>query len=151
MMRLIPATAVAAALRALTVSGALLLTSLAAGAATAEDVFPVPALPSGIKAELQEMFLDIKPDGQLTYARFRFVAPGLTGEGAPDYEARLGDMDVLCRDYALPHVAVTPDPVDVIVISLADRAIEFGVADPEATQFFESYSIENGACIWGDF
>ena len=111
----------------------------------------MPDLPSGLKAELQDMFLDIKPDGELTYARFRFIAPGLAGDEAPELEARMQDMDVLCRDYALPHVEVTPQKVDRVVISLADRATEFGVTDPEATQFFESYRIENGACIWGEF
>ncbi len=131
--------------------GAMLLALAAGAGAAAQEDFPVPELPSGVKAELLESFLDIKPDGTLTYARFRFVAPGLVGEGAPDYESRLKDMDVLCRDYALPHVAVTPDRVDVIVISIADRPSEFGVADPETTQFFESYSVENGTCIWGDF
>ena len=125
--------------------------ALAAGGVQAEQAFPLPTLPSGLEVVLQEKFLDIKPDGDLTYARFRFVAPGLSGEGAPDFEARLKDMDVLCSDYALPHVEVTPDKVDRIVISLADRALEFGVADPAATQFFEIYGVENGACIWGEF
>ena len=149
-MRFIPAIARRASLSARPLGGAVLL-AMATGVAAAEQAFPVPALPSGLKVELLESFLDIKPDGEQTYARFRFVAPGLVGEGAPDFEARLGDMDVLCRDYALPHVAVTPEKVDVIVISIAERASEFGVADPETVQFFESYSIENGACIWGDF
>lgn len=132
------------------VAGVVLLAT-ASSAAVAEEDFAIPALPSGLQVEILEQFLDIKPDGELTYARFRFLAPDLAGEGAPDFEARLADMDVLCRDYALPHINVTPEKVDRIVISFTDRPTEFGVANPEATQFFESYSIENGACIWGDF
>lgn len=130
--------------------GAVML-ALSASTAAAQESFPVPALPSGLKAVLLESFLDVKPDGELTYARFRFVAPELDSEGAPDFEARLQDMDVLCRDYALPHVAVTPDKVDVIVISIANRPSEFGVADPDTMQYFESYSVQDGTCIWGDF
>ena len=127
------------------------LLAIATSTAVAQEDFAIPALPSGLKVELLDKFLDIKPDGELTYARFRFLAPDIAGENAPDFEARLADMDVLCRDYALPHIGVTPEQVDRIVISIADQPTEFGVANPEATQFFESYSIKNSACIWGDF
>ena len=37
---------------------------------------------------------------------------------------------------------------EVIVISLADRVTEFGVSDPEATQFFEAFRLSNDTCIW---
>ncbi|WP_306005826.1 DUF6497 family protein [Aquicoccus porphyridii] len=127
---------------------------VAAGAkASAGDpgAMPVPPLPSGLDAELHEMFLDVKPDGLLTYARFRFIAPDIAGADAPDFSERIGDMEFLCDSYAMPHVAATPEPVDRIVISLSDRAVAFGQPDPDATQFFEAFSIENGACIWEEF
>lgn len=124
----------------------------AAGAAGAgADPMPVPSLPSGLDAALHEMFLDIKPDGLMTYARFRFVAPGIAAPDAPRFEVRIGDMEFLCNAYALPHVVATSAPVDRIVISLADRAIPFGQADPDATQFFEVFSIRDDACIWEEF
>ena len=126
---------------------------LAAGSAmaTAADRPPVPPLPSGIAAELQELVLDVKPDGQFDYARFRFVAPGIAGADAPDFETRAKDMDFLCQSYAWPYLSDKPQIFDRIVISLSDRATEFGVADPDATQFFEVYRIEDGACIWEEF
>ncbi|MEZ5714424.1 MAG: DUF6497 family protein [Paracoccaceae bacterium] len=125
--------------------------ALMAGPAWAGDRPPVPAVPSGIEVALQEAILDVKPDGMLTYARYRFVAPGIVGAGAPGFDARAADMQYLCDAYALPQVLNGPDTVDRISISLADRETEFGVADPEATQYFELYRIENGACIWEEF
>ena len=33
-------------------------------------------------------------------------------------------------------------------ISLSDVAVPFGQAAPEATQFFEAYSVTDGICTW---
>ena len=87
---------------------------LAAGSAmaTAADRPPVPPLPSGIAAELQELVLDVKPDGQFDYARFRFVAPGIAGADAPDFETRAKDMDFLCQAYAWPYLSDKPQIFD---------------------------------------
>jgi hypothetical protein len=38
-----------------------------------------------------------------------------------------------------------------IIISLEDRPVPFGEADPEAVQYFEAFRVENGACIWEVF
>ncbi|UYV39003.1 DUF6497 family protein [Rhodobacteraceae bacterium D3-12] len=122
-----------------------------AGQGMAEGVYPVPKLPSGLAVEVLDKFLDVKADGELTFGRFRFLAPELPDTAAMAYEVRLKDMDVLCADYALPHVKVTPDPVDRIVISISDKPIKFGETAPGVVQFFEVYRIENGACIWEEF
>ena len=135
-----PAAALGVAVGAVTAAGA--------GAA---DHPPVPALPSGLGAVLQEVLLDVKPDGMFTYARFRFVAPAIAGDGVPAGDGRSADMDFLCDEYALPVVLEGSEAVDRIAISISDRATEFGVADPEAIQFFELYRIENGLCIWEEF
>lgn len=111
----------------------------------------VVALPSGVEARLHELIQDVKPDGVRTYARFRFVAPGIVGEGAPDFEARQADMDFLCSDVALPFLREAGASFDNISISLSDRETEFGQANPDAAQFFELYRVENGACIWEEF
>ncbi|KPP88674.1 MAG: hypothetical protein HLUCCO07_11620 [Rhodobacteraceae bacterium HLUCCO07] len=139
-----------ARLRAWGLCAFLMVTAGAAGA-DGSDPVPVPTLPSGLDAGLHEMFLDIKPDGQMTYARFRFVAPEVAGEDAPDFEARVRDLEFLCNTFALPRVEATPEPVDRIVISLADRAIPFGQSDPDVTQFFEVFSIRDDICIWEEF
>ncbi|WP_347310372.1 DUF6497 family protein [Defluviimonas sp. SAOS-178_SWC] len=84
--------------------------------------------------------------------RFRFVAPGITKVGGSvDAEAAQADMLWLCDTYALPRLPSTGPAPAQIVISLSDRAVLFGEAAPDATQFFEAYSIEDGHCVWEPF
>lgn len=105
-------------------------------------------LPSGLQAELQEMLWD-RPGGGLVY-RFRFVASEFTG--ADDaFDTAMADLEFLCNSYALPRVAGTGPQPGRIIISLADRPSEFGQFDPDVTQVFEAYTVENGACIWEMF
>ncbi|QFT57261.1 hypothetical protein FIU94_00370 [Sulfitobacter sp. THAF37] len=119
---------------------AVILT-MVAGPAVALDV------PSGQGVELQEVLVD--PVGSQTFVRFRLVAPAIARETSDlDYETVSGDMMHLCQDLALPYIAEFDLTGDVIVISLADRETEFGVADPDATQFFEAFRVEEGRCIW---
>ncbi|MDU8926632.1 DUF6497 family protein [Alisedimentitalea sp. MJ-SS2] len=126
------------------------LAELAARTA-AEGRPEVPALPSGMAAGLQEVRFDEKPDGQFSYFRFRFVVPAIAGARPKGVEERAGDMEFLCNEYALKTLSGTPRAYDRIVISMADQETEFGVANPQATQFFESFRVENGVCIWEDF
>jgi hypothetical protein len=57
-------------------------------------------------------------------------------------------MQHLCDTTALPYMAEYDLTGDMIVISLSDRKTEFGVADPDATQFFEAYRPVDNLCIW---
>ncbi|MFN3294273.1 MAG: DUF6497 family protein [Gemmobacter sp.] len=85
--------------------------------------------------------------------RFRFIAPRIAREGGTiDFDTAAEDMDHLCQTFALPRIETVtgPQPAQV-VISLSDRPVEFGVITPEATQFFEAYSIEDGTCVWEAF
>ncbi|WP_322865640.1 DUF6497 family protein [Aquicoccus sp. G2-2] len=115
------------------------------------DELPAFTLPSGLPATLQEIIRDEKPDGMFTYLRFRFVAPGLKAGAAKDFEARATDLAFLCNGYALSQVSNRLGPDEKIVISLSDRETEFGAPDADAVQIFETYHVENGACIWEDF
>lgn len=115
------------------------------GPARADDA-PI-ALPSGLSVTPLDVITD-EPGLGLAY-RFRFVSPELTMDR--DYVTTEGDMVHLCRIYALPVVTgVTPAPT-MIVISLADRPLEFGAAVPDAVQFFETYAPRDGDCIWQAF
>lgn len=123
------------------------LTLGVAGQALAEPV----EVPSGQPVDFVEMIWDAAGPAGLTY-RFRFLAPEIAREGGSvDSLAAAGDMAHLCEAYALPRVA-SPGPVPgQIVISLADRLVPFGAAVPEATQYFEAYRPEDGACILEEF
>ncbi|MFS4580279.1 DUF6497 family protein [Phaeobacter sp. C3_T13_0] len=107
-------------------------------------------LPSGQTVDLQEVLLDDQT-GEL-WVRFRFLAPQIArGAAKISYEQAAPDMDHLCQSLALAYLrehALTPSR---IVISLSDRAVEFGQADASATQFFESYRPDGDSCIWEAF
>lgn len=105
-------------------------------------------VPSGQVVAFQEMVWGAAGDG-LTY-RFRFIAPELDAIRL-DPEASGRDMDHLCAEFALPRVANTGPRPNRIVISLSDTETEFGIANPEAIQIFESYSLVGEECIWEPF
>ena len=115
---------------------------LAAGTLWAADVS------AGDNVVLQEVLVD-QVAGE-TWLRFRFVAPALA-EGEVDHAALAQQMVQLCDGLAIPYGAEYGLESDVIVISLGDRPTEFGIADPEATQFFEAYRPVDNACIWEAF
>ena len=100
-------------------------------------------LPSGLEAELQEVITGAAAMG-LT-VRFRFVAKEFTG--TEDFETQTADLEYLCNGYALERIDMSETTPDRIVISLADRPSEFGQFDPDVAQIFESFSVNNAACI----
>lgn len=114
---------------------------LAASPALAIDV------PSGQAVTLQEVLVDTV--GAETWIRFRFVVPAISTEKAgAEYETHVADMDHLCTELALPYISDYALTGDVIVISMADKQSEFGVADPDVTQYFEAYRPVDNICIW---
>ena len=125
----------------------VLLAVLAAHGAWAETV----DVPSGQPVTFLDVIRDAPGPLGLTY-RFRFIAPGIARDGGGlSIEDAAADMDHLCTAFALPRLAAVGPRPQQVIISLSDRAVEFGVASPEATQFFEAYRIVDGACIWEGF
>ena len=114
-----------------------------ATAETGPDMFPVP---SGQAVILQDVFWE---EGDDLILRVRFLAPQIARDGGDvDYDTAAKDMLHLCESFVLPQVAESVDKPDQIIISLSDIEVPFGEADPDATQFFEAYRIQDGACIW---
>jgi Family of unknown function (DUF6497) len=105
------------------------------------------AVPSGQVVTLQEVVWNAPGVDGLTL-RFRFVAPAIAPGGTVDFDAATADMLALCQTYALPRMADFGPSVQQIVISLSDRPVVFGATEPDATQFFEAYRVEDGTCIW---
>lgn len=108
-------------------------------------------VPSGQEITLLDVIWNVPgPEGMAT--RFRFLAPQIARDsGSVDFEAAAADMMHLCQTYALPKVTGGVTIPGQIIISLSDRDLPFGESDPDATQFFEAYRIEDGACIWEVF
>ncbi len=116
----------------------------AAGASEASNLLPVP---SGQPVELSDVLLDTNP-GEL-WVRFRFVAPKIgSTAGRITYDVAVIDMEHLCQTLAVPYVAQHELEPARVVISFADRPLDFGTSAPDATQFFEAYRLEQSKCIW---
>lgn len=108
-------------------------------------------LPSGQMVTLVETIWNT-PGPQGLATRFRFLAPEINLEtGSVDFMAAADDIAWLCQNYALPRVTDAGPMPGQIIISMEDRAVPFGEADPDAVQYFEAFRVENGACIWEVF
>ncbi|MDO9640093.1 MAG: DUF6497 family protein [Pseudotabrizicola sp.] len=108
-------------------------------------------VPSGQPVVLQDVIWNA-PGPEGLAVRFRFVAPQIARDGGTvPYESAAEDIAHLCETYALPRLSeFGPQPTQII-ISLADQALPFGESAPEATQFFESFTHQDGHCIWEIF
>ncbi|WP_439109416.1 DUF6497 family protein [Lentibacter sp.] len=111
----------------------------------------LPSLPSGLSPELLEEFVEVKPDGMFTYARFRFVVPELGQEAGQGFDALVDDFMTLCQDYAVPRLQGNPETIDRVMISYSDKPLEFGVSDAGVVQYFEQFTLQDGVCIWEQF
>ena len=97
-------------------------------------------VPSGQDIRFAERLYEDRPDG--VTIRYRFVAPSLS---EVDFEKAAGDMDHLCAIYtAREDVDLTQS--HRIVVSLSEKSVAFGTTDASVTQFFEVYSVQEGAC-----
>ena len=105
-------------------------------------------VPSGLEAALLEGFVEVQPDGA-RWGRFRYVMPALA-EGA-DFDAVQQDFSALCEGQALPMLEAAGETVALVVVSLMDKPMEFGQSDPGTVQYFESFVIRDGRCIWEEF
>jgi hypothetical protein len=124
----------------------LLLTALALASGCQEDAADgeVIEVPSGRELRLIDIITNA-PGPEGTTARFRFLAPGLSQE---QVELATEDMQAVCDNFAVSRIdGMVPAPQQII-ISFADAAVPFGEAAPDVVQFFESYRVENGLCIW---
>lgn len=115
--------------------------------ASAQDI----AVPSGQPVSFVELIQDDDGAEAGTW-RFRFLAPEIARAGGTvALDVALDDMQAVCDVFVAPALArrnVTPRQ---IIISFADRAVEFGTTSPDATQFFEAFSLNGDACVWEGF
>lgn len=108
-------------------------------------------LPSGVEAELHEVL--VEEIGEENWIRFRFLAPDIdrTRSGAPAFAELERDFPHLCMTLAIPYLETHALGAERIVISISDRVVEFGLSNPDATQYFEQFRIDGDSCIWEAF
>ena len=107
-------------------------------------------VPSGQEVTWQDVIWNVPgPDGMVM--RFRFIAPGIADGGGVDFDTASADMQHLCDSFAVPRLPEFGVEAQQVVISLSASAVEFGTAAPDVVQFFESYSVVDGACQWEVF
>lgn len=102
---------------------------------------------SGFDHTLFETLESISPDGTRVL-RLRYVDETLTSE---DHQKVADDFAALCTRDALPRNAKAEQSFDQVVISLANKKSEFGVFNPDVTQYFEAFTLKNDTCIWEAF
>ena len=108
-------------------------------------------VPSGQMVSLLERLEDADGPAGLTL-RYRFVAPAIAREGGSiTVEAALHDIDALCSGFVLSDVAGRNTAPDQVVITLMDRPVAFGTTAPQATQYFEAFSVDGDRCVWEGF
>lgn len=110
----------------------------------AADEAPKIPVPSGAETRFHDVIVEDET------ARFRFLVAGLGSDGLT-FSDMAPDFPHLCNDYAVPALAANDLRVAQVVISIADRPVPFGEADPEATQFFEGFTVSDGLCMWEQF
>ncbi len=128
---------------------AIICGAVALVAGCQEDAPPASAIdvPSGREVALIDVITNI-PGNSGAAARFRFLATDLTPD---DVDAAAADMLALCNGYALPRTEGTvPTPTDII-ISLSAAVVPFGQPAPDVVQFFETYRVIDGTCVWEPF
>lgn len=106
------------------------------------------ALPSGLVVKLHETRLEPvgAPTGSVNAVRLRYVSEQLaTGLAFEEIE---GDFTHLCATFGLMTRAQSAPNAGQVVISLASEATAFGESAPNVVQYFDSFSVQDGACIW---
>lgn len=121
-----------------------LCAALAAGPATA-TVFETPA---GQALTLYDVV--VREEADTAWLLFRSPHIGPAGEGLAFVDVE-PDFAWLCETVGLPRLEAGMWAVTRVVVALSDREVELGVMAPEATQFFESFTVDSGRCAWEPF
>jgi Family of unknown function (DUF6497) len=105
------------------------------------------AVPSGQSVTLLDIIWNSEgPEGPAP--RFRFVAPAIARDGGSiSYDAAEADLQHLCEGFVMAQLAERGLDAPLVLLAMADRAVEFGIPDPEATQYVDAFRIEGTTCI----
>ncbi len=115
-----------------------------AGSAAAQQI----AVPSGLDLSLYDVILE----AETQTARFRFVMPAIDpAQGGAEFAEILGDLQYVCDSVVVPALSQNGWASGQIVLSVSDEQVVFGIYNPDVTQFFQPFRLENMTCVWEDF
>lgn len=118
------------------------------GAAAVGVLEETPTVPSGNDLYLLDQ--RVEQQGALTVLRLRYVMAAIAEQGHV-FDDVAEDFSDLCMNQAVPQSKELDQKIHQVIISLSDRETEFGVSNPEATQYFEAFTLETDICIWEAF
>ncbi|MBS1303148.1 hypothetical protein GZH79_12545 [Loktanella sp. SALINAS62] len=105
-------------------------------------------VPSGLDIALADVIMD----SGAGIARFRFLSSALSGgDEAATFSDVIDDLTWLCDSVVVPALELQEWTGQQVVLSVSDRPTEFGIYDPQVTQFFQPFRVADGACRWEDF
>lgn len=127
--------------------GAALALAYAAGPARAQAELPDDwAVLHDARVEVQKGLREGRDERWLV---MRYLAPQIARDGGSlAYEDVADAIDALCDGPGLATARAHESPVDQIVITVMDRVVEWGLPNPEATQFIASYVVTQSGCEW---
>lgn len=104
------------------------------------------AAPSGFDVTLHDVIYEEQPYSGEMLVIVRLLAPAIA---SPVLAANLqGDMQWACETWGLPAADALASDADRIVVELMAAPVPRGEPAPDTRQFFETYSLQDGACIW---
>lgn len=105
-------------------------------------------MPSGLDITLYDVILEA--DAKI--ARFRFTVPAIAASaGHKGFVDVIDDLQFVCDKVIVPALQGNGWDSGEVVVSVSDKPVDFGVYDPDVTQFFQPFRMEADACVWEDF
>lgn len=108
-------------------------------------------LPKGW-ASFHDLHLQAQPASGETWLVLRYLSPNVARDtGIWGYEEVAPALDQLCDDDGVDAANLAIEQggtIDQIVVTVMDRVVDWGTADPEATMYRGAYSLKDGRCEW---
>lgn len=125
---------------------AAILTALTTGGLCAQAAPEPVTTPSGLMVTPHEVLSEEHPFSGEMLIVVRLIAPGIA---SPVLAANLqADMEWACTEWGIPAARAQVPPPAQIVVELMTAPVPRGQPAPEITQFFETYRLSDGLCIW---
>lgn len=108
------------------------------------------ALPSGLVVREHEIRMEPvgAPAALVGTLRLRYVASQLGDAQGFGFDRIEGDFAHLCSSFGLKMRRISAPKLEQVIISIASEPVAFGESAPEIVQYFDSFRVDSGTCIW---